>query len=88
MVSGTSARQYDREAEVIRFWEFDVFGGVTEGIVRTDGQDIWYEYEYGESRLTDVWELKDETTYKYTIGEHDGETWTVVYLETEFNKIE
>ena len=80
-------RQFDATSGTIRFWEFDVFGGVTEGEVLIQGKDIWYQYQYGESVVTDAWEYVDESTYKYTVGEHDGSDWKAVYLETEFRKI-
>ncbi len=80
-------RQYDPATGIIRFWEFDVFGGVTEGEAIVDGKDIWYQYQYGESVVTDAWEYVNDSTYKYTVGEHDGSEWKAVYLETEFRKI-
>ena len=80
-------RRYDSVNGLWKFWEFDVFGGVTEGEVLIQGKDIWYQYQYGESVVTDAWEYVDESTYKYTVGEHDGSDWKAVYLETEFRKI-
>lgn len=81
-------RQYDAPTGVIRFWEFDVFGGVTEGEVMINDRDIWYKYQYGESVVTDAWEYIDDFTFKYTVGEHNSQKWTAVYLETEFRKVE
>ena len=77
-------RKYDLENKTIKFWEFDVFGGLTEGRVIFRGKDILYSYTYGGAEVTDLWEYVDDTTYNYKVGTYvDGE-WRQTYLETQF----
>ncbi len=77
-------RKYDTITKTIHFWEFDVFGGVTEGIVKVDGKNIIYQYQYGESLVTDMWEYVDEATYNFKIGSYVDGKWKQVYLKTQF----
>jgi ketosteroid isomerase-like protein len=77
-------RKWDAKAGVIKFWEYDVFGEITEGKVTTDGKNIYYTYTYGGENITDAWIWKDDKTYTFKVGNFvDGE-WSQVYLETEF----
>lgn len=81
-------RSYNTEGETIKFWEFDIFGGVTEGTVTTEGRNLYYDYNYGDAQklnLTDAWEYVDESTYQFTVGQRkeDG-TWSAKYIETTF----
>lgn len=77
-------RKFDNDNNVIEFWEFDVFGGVTHGEVVQDGKNILYHYRYGESRITDMWEFEDHGTYNFTVGEYSNGKWKQKYLETQF----
>lgn len=77
-------RKFDMETGTIKFWEFDVFGGVTEGTVTTKGKDIIYTYAYGESTVTDYWEYVDDNTYNFTIGSYENGQWKQKYLTTKF----
>ena len=79
-------RQYDETENVIRFWEFDVFGGVTQGIVVSDGRNIIYNYEYGGTALTEIWQYKDDDTYDFTVGIYEDGQWTQKFLETQFKR--
>jgi hypothetical protein len=77
-------RQFDAQSETIKFWEFDVFGRVTEGIVFAEGKNIIYQYQYGTTVVTDMWEYVDEKTYNFKVGSYvDGE-WKQVFLSTQF----
>ncbi|SNY99713.1 Catechol 2,3-dioxygenase [Flagellimonas pacifica] len=80
-------RKFDKETNTIKFWEFDVFGGVTKGEVRTDGKDIIYTYGYGESVVTDYWEYVDENTYNFTVGSYEEGQWKQAYLKTQFKSL-
>ena len=42
-------RMYDSNSGSLRFWEFDVFGGMTTGTIDVSGKDIRYQYLYGEN---------------------------------------
>ncbi|WP_422351292.1 hypothetical protein [Flagellimonas sp.] len=77
-------RQYDEASKTIKFWEFDVFGGVTEGTVIANGKDIIYTYAYGESLVTDYWEYIDDHTYNFIVGSYENGEWKQKYLSTQF----
>lgn len=77
-------RKFDTATNSVKFWEFDVFGGLTEGTVTVNGKDIIYTYRYGESVVTDYWEYVDENTYNYTVGDYENGTWNQKYLTTKF----
>ncbi len=77
-------RKYDAESNTIRFWEFDVFGGVTQGTVSFNGKDILYQYTYGDTEVTDAWEYVDDNTYSFKVGSYVNGEWKQTYLETQF----
>ena len=77
-------RQYDAKSETIQFWEFDVFGGLTKGKVFTVGKNIFYQYNYGGSQVTDLWEYVNDSTYNFKIGSYNNDSWKQLYLETQF----
>ncbi len=79
-------RQYDKASNTIKFWEFDVFGNVTSGTVFAEGKNIIYQYKYGESVLTDMWEYVDESTYNFKVGTYNNGTWEQIYLNTVFKE--
>ncbi|AXT19918.1 hypothetical protein D7030_02005 [Flavobacteriaceae bacterium AU392] len=81
-------RRYDKTSNNIKFWEFDVFGGLTEGIVFAEGRNIVYQYSYGDSFVTDMWEYVDDSTYNFKIGNYKNGVWKQVYLSTQFKAIE
>ncbi|MDT0607327.1 hypothetical protein [Croceitalea rosinachiae] len=80
-------RKWDEESEAIRFWEFDVFGGVTTGKILVDGKNMRYEYQYGTTVISDFWEYIDATTYNFTIGNYEEGKWQQKYLETQFKAL-
>ncbi|MFD2564194.1 hypothetical protein [Aquimarina rubra] len=80
-------RKFDTETKTIKFWEFDVFGGVTEGTVTVDGKNLIYQYPYGESIVTDMWEYIDDHTYNFKVGNYVNGNWKQVYLETQFKAL-
>lgn len=77
-------RQYDPTTKEIKFWEFDVFGGLTTGTVFAQGKNIFYQYQYGDTFVTDLWEYINDTTYSYTVGIYTDGKWEKVFLKTEF----
>ncbi len=77
-------RKYDAQTGTVKFWEFDVFGGVTEGTLVSKGKDLIYTYAYGESVVTDYWEYEDDYTYNLTIGSYENGEWKKKYLSTQF----
>ena len=81
-------RRYNPESGKINFWEFDVFGGLTEGEVIIKGDHIYYQYRYGNSTVTDGWEKIDDNTYHFKVGEYTEGQWKQLYLETQFIRVQ
>ncbi len=77
-------RKFDAQSNGIKFWEFDIFGGTTEGVVKIRDKDIVYTYSYGASTVTDYWEYVDENTYNFTVGSFKEGIWEQIYLKTQF----
>ncbi|MCL6293602.1 hypothetical protein [Jejuia spongiicola] len=77
-------RKFDAASKTIKFWEFDVFGGVTEGTVLAEGKNIIYQYQYGTSVVTDMWEYVNDNTYNFKVGTYEKGVWKQVYLSTQF----
>ncbi|GEM_PF-823957 len=80
-------RQVDKNSNVIKFWEFDVFGGLTKGLLTVQGMNIMYQYHYGDSNVTDMWEYVDDSTYNFIVGEYDQGEWKQTYLSTQFKAL-
>lgn len=79
-------RKYDLEAKKFVFWEFDVFGGVTQGDLLLEDKNISYQYQYGTSVVTDRWEYVNDSTYTFIVGEFENGVWKQKYLETTFRQ--
>lgn len=77
-------RQYDEKLKKIRFWEFDIFGNVTEGTVESDGKNLIYRYDYGGTLVTEMWNYKNKLTYDFIVGVYENGEWKQKFLETEF----
>lgn len=68
-------RAFNPQDNTIRFWEFDVFGGVTEGVVLTEVNNFEYIYNYYGHTIRDKWIYVDKDTYEFIIlSEKEGET--------------
>jgi len=80
-------RQYDSESGQLKFWEFDVFGGLTEGRVFTKEKSIYFQYTYGNSLVTDGWEYVDEDTYNFKVGSYENGEWKQIYLSTQYKAV-
>ena len=80
-------RTYDASTGTVRFWEFDIFGGITEGTMSCQERDIIYTYQYGDSEVTDMWSYINDSTYSFTVGSYLGGLWQQKYLETHFKRI-
>ena len=77
-------RQYDQTSNTIKFWEFDVFGGLTTGSVLVEGKNILYQYDYGGTLVTDLWEYVNDNTYNFKVGIRKEGVWEQVFLATQF----
>ena len=80
-------RQYDKTSKKILFWEFDIFGGLTKGTVFSEGKNIIYQYEYGGTTVTDMWEYVNDSTYNFKVGNYNDGKWKQVYLNTQFRLV-
>ncbi|MEO0340994.1 MAG: hypothetical protein AAF242_17510 [Bacteroidota bacterium] len=79
-------RKIDPETGALVFWEFDVFGGVTTGNLEVKDKDFIYQYQYGETMVTDYWEYIDYQTYNFKVGQFEDGEWKQVYLTTQFKE--
>ncbi len=80
-------RQFDEKSKHIKFWEFDVFGGLTTGTVFAKGKNIMYQYKYGNSMVTDMWEYINDTTYNFKVGIYKNDIWEQLFLSTQFKAV-
>lgn len=80
-------RHYDKATNTIRFLEFDVFGNVTKGTVVSEGKSIIYQYKYGDSVITDMWEYVNDYTYNFKVGTYKDGQWEQLYLNTVFKAL-
>lgn len=77
-------RQYDKKSDTIKFWEFDVFDGLTTGFVFAERNNIFYQYENGGSQITNMWEFVNDTTYNFKVGIWKNKNWEKLFLDTQF----
>lgn len=80
-------RKYDSITGKVRFWEYDIFGGLTEGKVYLEGKNIVQQYKYGSSVLTDMWEYVNDSTYNLIIGNYVKGSWKKIYLKTKIKSM-
>lgn len=67
-------RAWDKQEKKMKFWEFDVFGGITKGEIIFDGNNIYFVYDYPDKngnarKMADAWVHVDKNTYQFTIAE-------------------
>lgn len=74
-------RQIDAATGKMMFYEFDSFGQMTKGEVKTKGKSFFYVYEYEGLTLADRWEFVDEKNYNYTIGAYNDGKIGEIYLK-------
>ncbi len=77
-------RKWNEEKGIIEFVEYDVFGGVTEGNVAFEGENIYYNYEYGSTVVTDAWIRINDYSYQFKVGNYKDGNWSQVFLDTKF----
>ena len=39
-------RMWDGNENLMKFWEFDIYGGITEGFMGVSTDGFYYQYEY------------------------------------------
>ena len=83
-------RTYDKRENKIKFWEFDVFGGMITGEVRIEENDIHFNYLYpvgGEIKeMVDLWEYVDVNKYRYKVRMKAGDKFKEL-LSTEVVRV-
>ena len=79
-------RAWDSSTGVMKFFEFDIFGGITEGTVVLEGKNIFYVYEYEGQILTDAWIYKNDNTFEFVVGIRSGDEWTEVFCNAGFRR--
>lgn len=77
-------RKYDAKLNKVKFWEFDVFGNLTEGTVIFNDKNIIYNYDYQGTNVTDMWEYVNDNLYNFKVGIYKNNTWENVFLKTQF----
>lgn len=80
-------RAYNAKDSLIQFWEFDVYGGITEGICYFDGKNLHYEYDYNGSKLKESWLFIDQDNYSYQIASLVDGKVDKVYMKSSYKRI-
>ena len=77
-------RKFDSKTNKVKFWEFDVFGGLTKGTVSFKDKNIIYNYNYQGAEVTDMWEYVNDSLYNFKVGIYKDDSWKNVFLSTQF----
>jgi len=84
-------RAWDNDTNQMRFWAFDIYGGITEGFVGLFTNGFFYQYEYPDGKggltvLRDVWTKKNIDTYNFHVESLVDGKPVDVFLQTEFKR--
>ncbi len=79
-------RVYNKENGRLEFYEFDKFGGITQGTILIDGQNLHFEYEYNGAFLRDSWIYVNGDKFKFIVGTWEDGKWSQKFHETTFVK--
>ncbi|MGB0526119.1 MAG: hypothetical protein ACPGJS_24265 [Flammeovirgaceae bacterium] len=84
-------RAWDDKDNAMKFWEFDIFGGITTGSCLVDQNQVHYQYEYkideSYALFRDTWTKIDDDTYRYRVGIVEDGKWESVLLDTTFKRV-
>ena len=80
-------RAYNAKDSIIQFWEFDIYGGITNGICYFEGKNLHYEYDYNGSKLKESWLYIDQDNYKYQIGSLVNGKIDKIYMKSSYKRI-
>lgn len=86
-VRNEGVRCWDATNKQVVFYEFDKQGGITQGTVTLEGQNIFYDYSYHGTQLRDAWIYIDRDTYRYIVGVWQEGEWLTKYHETKFVRV-
>lgn len=81
-------RAWSLSDSTIQFWEFDVFGGITEGTCQSEGRNIYYDYDYQGLALRDAWNYINDDTYEFVVGSVKDGKMDKVYQKSTFRRVE
>ncbi|MEO9869250.1 hypothetical protein [Ekhidna sp.] len=81
-------RFLNNESNQLEFYEFDKLGGVSKGIVKIQGENIYYEYQYGGLLLRDSWVFISKDEYLYRVCSLKDSECDQVYHKGVFNRKE
>ena len=84
-------RAWDKQEKQMKFWEFDVFGGIISGEVLFNGNDIYHVYQYpnGQGKtlsLADAWIYVDKDTYTFRVCEFVDGKLGKEYMSSTFKR--
>lgn len=80
-------RIFNYETNQLEFYEFDKFGGISQGVVRVEGQDIHYEYVYEDLLIRDSLIYISDDKYAFKVCSISAEGACLqVYFETTFTR--
>ena len=84
-------RAWDDKEKKMKFWEFDVFGGITSGEVIIDGRNIYHVYQYPDKKggtilLADAWIFIDKDTYTFKVCQFAEGKLAQVYLSSTYKR--
>lgn len=81
---------YKKEKTEIVFYNFDVFGGITEGTITTSENNIFFTYDYAidgvVQSLTDAWLFIEKDKYEFRVGILKNGTWEKVFISNTFDR--
>lgn len=84
-------RAWDDKEKKMKFWEFDVFGGIVTGEIIFDGNNIYHVYQYplksgGTKMLADAWIYINKDSYTFKIAEFNEGKLGKEYMSSTFNR--
>jgi hypothetical protein len=84
-------RAWDKQEQKMKFWEFDVFGGIITGEVIVEGNNIYHIYQYPDNKggvltLADAWIYVDKDTYTFKVSEFNNGKLGMEYMTSTYKR--
>jgi hypothetical protein len=80
-------RAWDKDKKQLVFWEFDIFGGITQGTCTIKGNTLHYDYPYQGQNFRDSWQKIDKDTYAYKVGTVKNGQWLKVFISSTYKRL-
>ncbi|EAY31667.1 hypothetical protein [Microscilla marina] len=80
-------RAWDATKKQVVFWEFDVFGGITQGTCTVEGNFLYYDYTYQGQSFRDSWQKISPNAYAYKVGTYKDGRWLKVFLSATYKRM-